>query len=64
MTHGIPNDQLYYRLFEMLPPLITNVADLELLSTVMHKAEPPKPIPEPDVIIPDPRTIGSTIRRS
>ncbi len=37
MAHGIPNEQLYYRLFDMLPPLAANVADLELLSTVMHK---------------------------
>jgi len=59
--HGIPNEQLYYRLFDILPPLATNVADLELLSTVMQKNAPPLPIPEPDVIIPDPRTIGSTM---
>ena len=27
----------------------------------MKKVEPPKPVPEPDVIIPDPATIGSTM---
>lgn len=61
MAHGIPNDQLYYRLFDILPPLTANVSDLELLSTIMKKVEPTLPIPEPDVIIPDPKTIGSTM---
>ena len=61
MAHGTPNENLYYRLFDVLPPLVANVTDLELLSTIMKKAEPPLPVPEPDVIIPDPKTIGSTI---
>jgi len=61
MSHGTPNENLFYRLFDTLAPLVANVADLELLSTVMVKEEPPKPVPEPDVIIPDPNTIGSTM---
>ena len=61
MAHGLPNENLYYRLFDILPSLAANVADLELLSTIMKKVGLPKPIPKPDVIIPDPRTIGSTI---
>jgi hypothetical protein len=61
MAHGIPNEKLYFRLFDTIPPLISNIADLELLSTIMQKVEPPKPVPLPDVIIPDPATIGSTM---
>jgi hypothetical protein len=61
MAHSAPNEQLYYRLFDNLPPLVSNVADLELLSTIMEKADPPLPVPEPEIIIPDPKTIGSTM---
>jgi hypothetical protein len=61
MAHSIPNEQLYYRLFDNLQPLVANIADLELLSTIMIKYETPLPIPEPEVLIPDPRTIGSTL---
>jgi hypothetical protein len=61
MAHGLPNENLYYRLFDNLPPLVATVADLELLSTIMKKVGPPLPIPEPEIIIPDLKTIGSTM---
>jgi len=56
MAHGIPNENLYYRLFDTLPPLLSNVVDLELLSTIMQKLRP-----KTGIEIPDPATIGSTM---